>query len=67
MYDVLLEAPGLLRSREVRGQFSEPARGGRARPSRGPRWMVTKVTTPIRPGLVDRRAVARPLAAELAQ
>jgi hypothetical protein len=67
MYDVLLEAPGLLRSREVRGQFSSELAEGEHVRVEGLEWVVTKVTTPTRPGLVDRRAVARPLAADLAQ
>jgi hypothetical protein len=67
MYDVLLEAPGLLRSRTVRGQFSSKLAEGEHVRVEGREWVVTKVTTPARPGLVDRRAVARPLAAELAQ
>jgi hypothetical protein len=67
MYDVLLESPGLLRSREVRGQFSSTlAEGERVRVA-GREWVVTEVTTPTRPGIVDRHAVARPLAPELIQ
>jgi hypothetical protein len=66
MYDVLLEAPGLLRSREVRGQFSSELTEGEHVRVEGREWVVIRVTTPTRRGLVDRRAVARPLATELA-
>ena len=67
MYDVLLEAPGLLRSREVRGHFSSELTEGEHVRVEGREWVVTKVSMPNRPGLADRRAVARPLATELAQ
>jgi hypothetical protein len=67
MYDVLLEAPGLLRSREVRGQFSSRLAEGERVSVEGRDWVVTKVTIPSRRGLVDRHAVARPLAVELTE